>query len=62
MGKWKALLAAIGIASTAFLLAMIFRPPKFDAAMKYNPPRLYIPAFILIFVLYVLIIWRGIRK
>ena len=62
MRAWKALFRAIGIVATGFLLAMILRPPKLDEAIKYNSPRLYIPVFIVIFVLWVVIIWRDTRK
>jgi hypothetical protein len=62
MGTWKALFTAIGIMSTVFLVALIVRPPKFDAIVKANPPGLYIPGFTISFVLGVFIIWRGSRK
>ena len=60
--SWKALIAAIGIVSMGFLLAVIFRPPKFDAVVRFNSPRVYIPLFIVLFVFFVVVIWRDLSK
>ena len=62
MGRWKALLAAIGIVSGIAVLAIVIRPPKIDALVKYNLPSVYIPTLTVIFVFLIIVICRGLRK
>jgi hypothetical protein len=59
---WKELFAGIGVMLAVILLAVIIRPPKFDATVKANPPSVYIPGFTIMFVIWVVISWRGSRK
>jgi hypothetical protein len=62
MGRWKALLAAIGIVSGIAVLAIVIRPPKIDALIKYNPPSAYVPTLTVIFLFLIIVMWRGLRK
>jgi hypothetical protein len=60
--KWKDFLGAVSIVSIGFLAVLIIRPPKLDAIVKTNDPKLYVPLLCLAFVLFVLIAWRGLRN
>jgi len=62
MGTWKALFTSIGILSAIFLLAMIIKPPKFDAIIRWNPPSVYIPVSIIVNAILIAMLWKSLRK
>ena len=59
---WKDLLIAIAIVLLGALVALIFRPPKYDAIVKANDPKLYVPLFVLMGAILVAIIYRSSRE
>ncbi len=62
MGSWKALLAALTIVIAGFLIGLAVKAPKIDAIITYNPPKLYVPLLALFLLLWVVRIWRDLRK
>ncbi len=61
-GWSKDLLKAIGAVVLVALGALVFRPPKLDAIVKANNPKLYVPLLSLASVILVAIIFRANRK
>jgi hypothetical protein len=60
--RWRDLLIATLSVAVGVAFAMLVRPPKFDAIMKYNEPRLYVPMFMLMGVTLIAIIYRSSGK
>jgi hypothetical protein len=43
-------------------LAMIIKPPKFDAIIRWNPPSVYIPVSIIVNAILIAMLWKSLRK